>query len=877
MQKPRSAAQVRQDFLDFFRGKGHEIVPSAPVVPGDDPTLYFTNAGMNQFKDVFLGTGTRPYTRVADTQKCMRVSGKHNDLEDVGHDHSHHTLFEMLGNWSFGDYYKEEAIAWAWELLTQVWGLDPARLHATVFTDDDEAAEIWKRYVVDEAHISRHGHKDNFWEMGDTGPCGPCTEIHYDMGAELASVPNSGPNVDDARFREIWNLVFIQYERRKDGTLEPLPSKHVDTGMGFERILTLLNGTTSTYATDLFQPTIQWVAKESGVAYDEGPAGTPHRVIADHLRAICFTIADGVTPSNAHRGYVVRRILRRAARYGRKLGLEKPFLFRLVPVLVDVMGEAFPELVKQRDHVTEVVQGEEERFSLALERGEREFEKMAAEIESRGETVVPGKDVFFLYGTHGFPMDLTRVMARERGWTVDEDEFERLFEEDKVRSKGGFQLDEAATRCAEGVPGTEFTGYEALGVKGATVLRVVPIAPEDQQQEGGHEFYAAFDRTPCYAESGGQVADRAWMTGLNCDAELIHCQKFGDVFVHRFFSEIEALPSEGDRVDLRVDPEARNRTMCNHTATHLLHAALRRVLGDHVNQAGSLVAPDRLRFDFVHPRALTPEEVAEVERLVNEQVRRDVPLEVQVMDRAQADSRGAMALFGEKYGETVRVVEVPGFSTELCGGTHVPRTGTILTFKLISQASVAANVRRVDCLAGPALVEHLAAQAGVLEGLAAQLGCAPAEVPERLEGLRNEVRKLKKDLAAARKAGASLDPAQLAQDAQEIPGRGFSLATAFAEGLTVPDLRDLSDSVLAKLGRGVVLLATSQEGKVNLVCKVDKGLTKDGVHAGNLIREVAEVVGGKGGGRPEMATAGGSDPSKIPAALERARAFLTGA
>lgn len=861
---PPSSKQIRQDFLDFFRARGHEIVAPASLIPGDDPTLLFTNSGMAQFKDVFLGTGKRSYTRAADSQKCMRVSGKHNDLEDVGRDHYHHTLFEMLGNWSFGDYYKKDAIEWAWTLLTEVWKIPADRLHATVYQTDDEAYELWLPYVVDEAHISRHGNKDNFWEMGETGPCGPCTEIHFDLGEARKSVADSRPNVDDNRFREIWNLVFIQNERHPDGSLTDLPDKHVDTGMGFERLVGLLHGTHSNYATDLFQPYIQWVARETGAAYGEGPEGMPHRVIADHLRAVAFAVADGVVPSNEGRGYVIRRVLRRAARYGRQLGLEKPFLHRMVPLLVEVMGEAFPELAERSDAVTQMLLGEEERFSDALGRGMKIFEAEAGDIEAKGGKQIPAATVFSLYDTHGFPMDLTRLLARERGMTIDEPGFEVLVEENKDRTRRdshGFKADEGAKRCAEGLPATEFTGYQTLSGE-YRVLRAVPI--DDAQGE----WYVALDQTPCYAESGGQVADVAMFEGRSFRAWLRHATKVGDVFVHRVVAK-EGRPTEGERVHVQVDPEARARTACNHTATHLLHAALKRVLGGHVQQAGSLVAPDRLRFDFVHPKALTDQEIAAVERLVNQQIARDQGLEVCVVDRAAADAKGAVALFGEKYGDRVRVVEVPGFSTELCGGTHVDRTGRILRFSVLAQSSVAANVRRVDCLAGPALLDHLDARSRLLDRVAAEAGAAPEAIGARIEALNAEIKKLKKELAQARKAGAGLDPKRVAADADVLASgktrRPVRLAREFPEGLEVDALRDLSDAVMQQLGSGVVVLSSG--GLV--VCKVsDDHVAAGDVSAGDLVRHYTTKAGGKGGGRPGMATGSAPDAARLRQVIE---------
>lgn len=865
-----TANQVRQGFLDYFRERGHTVVPSSPVVaPGDDPTLYFTNAGMNQFKDVFLGTGSRDYTRAVDTQKCMRVTGKHNDLEDVGKDHYHHTLFEMLGNWSFGDYYKEEAIEWAWKLLTEVWGLDPKRLHATVYTDDDEAEEIWKNFVVDPSYITRHGKKDNFWEMGDTGPCGPCTELHYDLGEEFTSVANSGPNLDDARFREIWNLVFIQFDRKGDGSLVDLPAKHVDTGMGFERIVTILQGETSHYATDLFQPTIQWVAKESGVAYDAGEKGIPHRVIADHLRAVGFTIADGVIPSNEGRGYVIRRILRRAARYGKTLGLEKPFLHRLVPYLVEGLGHVFPELGTRQAHLEEVIKSEEERFSVALEKGSKLFLERAEEVEAQGGTELSGDTVFYLYDTHGFPMDLTRLMAQERGLEVDEAGFEKAREESKARTREAsrsFQLDADLTQAAEGQPETQFLGYQSLKAE-AEVLNVV--AKEDGT------LCLVLDQTPCYAEGGGQVSDQARFVAEGFEGQLEHVNKVGSVLVHQV-KPLSGCLEVGQAVQVEVPRGTRDRTACHHTATHLLHQALKEVLGDHVAQAGSLVAPDRLRFDFSHSKPLSDEEVTQIEARVNAQIQRGQELNVVEVSRSEADSMGAVALFGEKYGDQVRVVQVPGFSTELCGGTHVTNTQDIQRFKLLSQTSVAANVRRVECLAGPALVDHLESRAQALEDLANKMKCPPDEIPAKIEKLEAQLKQLEKDLKKA-KSQRAVDPGQIVGEAKDVPGRDFRLAAHKAEGLSVPELRDLSDAVLAKLGAGVVLLATEAEDKVHFVCKVHPDLLAQGasVHAGKLIREVAEVTGGRGGGKAEMAMAGGKDASKIPAAFERGLEILS--
>lgn len=873
-----TSRDIRQSFLDFFKSKQHEIVRSAPVIPADDPTLLFTNAGMNQFKDVFLGTGKRPYKRAADTQKCIRASGKHNDLEDVGRDTYHHTFFEMLGNWSFGDYYKEEAIGWAWELLTSVWKLPKDRLYATVFHDDDEAYEIWKNFTdISPDHIQRHGKKDNFWEMGETGPCGPCTEIHIDLTPDKsgARLVNAGaPQVI-----EIWNLVFIQYNRNAQGELELLPAKHVDTGMGLERVAAVLQGKTSNYDTDLFKPLLDRETELTGVEYSgtlEKESDIAMRVIADHIRALSFAIADGATPSNEGRGYVLRRILRRAVRYARSLGQTEPMLYKIVPTLVASMGDVFPELAERQSAIEQIIRAEEEHFLETLDRGIQIFNDVAAKAKAENQPIIAGSDVFKLYDTYGFPMDLTRLMAREIGLGIDEDGFERLMKEQKERARKDrkqkmAQGDDGDAQWVKLSSGKDsvFKGYVSLCEK----------AKIRWAKKTDDRLFLVLDKTPFYAEAGGQVGDRGVIESGNFALRVIDAQKDGERIVHIIDRIVDASGKEIDIADFdlsmlakdvgaKVDAEARLNVARNHTATHLLHAALRKVLGEHVQQKGSLVAPDRLRFDFSHFEKVSEEQLTRIEEMVNEQIRsaqkvikrERVPFE-------EAKRMGALAFFGEKYGDIVRVLEIPNFSIEFCGGTHLDNVGQIGLFKIVSESSVASGVRRIEAVTGKVAEDLFRKEFAELQTLKRLLHAqSEEEIPAKIEKLLDERKALEKQLEKLRAELAASQLDSLLNQATEIGGAKI-LATE-VQVASADELRLMGEALRGKMKSGVALLAGVIEGKVSLVATVsDDLIAKKQVQAGKLIGEVAKVVQGGGGGRAQLAIAGGKDPSKLPDAL----------
>ncbi|MGQ9561591.1 MAG: alanine--tRNA ligase [Candidatus Oleimicrobiaceae bacterium] len=855
------AATVRQSFLDFFRGKGHRIVPSAPVIPAGDPTLMFTNAGMNQFKDVFLGLGTREYVRVANSQKCIRVSGKHNDLEEVGRDTYHHTFFEMLGNWSFGDYYKREAIAWAWELLTEVWHLPKERLWATVFRDDDEAAQLWPAVTdIDPAHVLRFGEKDNFWEMGDTGPCGPCSEIHIDRGPEYCDSTDPahvcGVNGGCARFLELWNLVFIQYNRDESGQCTPLPAKHVDTGAGLERLVAVLQGKRSNYDTDLFMPLIGAIVELTGKTYSGGTdeQAVAFRVIADHVRALSFAIADGALPSNEGRGYVLRRLLRRAARFGRVLEMHEPFIFKLVAPLVDMMGEAYPELRERHQHIARVICAEEENFSRTLDRGLSEFEKRVEQLRAAGQSVLPGEDAFRLHDTYGFPLDLTQLLARERGLTVDVDGFEVAMEEQRSRSRATGQEATVAMPELQGVPagGSRFVGYEELRVN-TTVLYA----------DHGRVVLAT---TPFYAESGGQVGDTGWICGGESRFRVDNTVRSGDHIVHLGHYEQGGPFSPGAEVEAGVDEARRRATERNHTATHLLHKALRTVLGKHAHQAGSLVHPDYLRFDFTHFEKVGVEDLARIEEMVNEVVQANYPVRWQVVPFAEAKERGAVALFGEKYEEMVRMLEVDDYSRELCGGTHVRATGEIGLFYIVSESAVAAGVRRIEALTGHQAVARARRDRDQLRQAAQALTCQPDEVVERLEGLLRERKELLSAVKSRKGKDVSAVASQLLTQARDMGG--IKLLASKVEVNDLEELKSLADLVRERLGSGAGVLYAQLDGKGNFIAVVTPDLADSGrLHAGALVREVGKLTGSGGGGGARMAQAGAKALDKVDAAL----------
>jgi alanyl-tRNA synthetase len=878
--------EIRRGFLDYFARQGHRIVPSSPLVPADDPTLLFTNAGMNQFKDVFLGRERRDYTRAASVQKCMRVSGKHNDLDQVGPSLRHHTFFEMLGNFSFGDYFKAEAIAYAWELLTTVWGLPADRLYPTIFGGegdvprDDEAARLWRRYVPAE-RIGEFGMAENFWAMGDTGPCGRCSEIHYYRGDDVPCPEPvcRGLACDCDRFVEVWNNVFMEFDRQPDGSLAPLPALSVDTGMGLERVTAVIQGKRSNYDTDLFVPILRAIEARTGLAYGARPeADVSMRVVADHLRATTFLVADGVVPSNEWRGYVLRKIMRRAMRHGRKLGLDEPFLCELVDVLVAEMGDAYPELPRHRDTIVRVVRGEEERFESVLATGLPRLEAVLDEAANAGG-VVPGDAVFRLYDSYGVPLDFIEDLAEQRRLRVDREGFERAMaaQRSRARAASAFQADAErvewrvsdARRQALDANGDVFDGYDRTEVPGAVVLALFDAAGQEVDHlAAGADGYVALDRTPFYLEAGGQVSDTGTIHGARGSAEvrgLVRAGRWPRLHLVRVRSGSLAT---GEIVTAEVDRDRRDATRRNHTATHLLHAALRHVLGPHVKQAGSLVAPDRLRFDFVHPAPLSRDEIERVEHLVNEQIVRNLPVVTEIRATEEAIAAGAMALFGEKYGERVRVVSVPGFSLELCGGTHCRATGEIGSFVVTAESGVAAGVRRIEAVTGLGALAFVQRRRRELERLLETIGAAEPQAADAVSRLQSEVKRLAREneqlkLKLALGTGPS---AADAADTHEVAG--VRLIARRVAGLDPAPLRGLADSLRDRLQSGVVVLASETNGKVALVVSVSKDLTSR-LHAGRIVKALAPLVGGGGGGRADFAEAGGRNPAGIDALLAK--------
>ena len=855
--------EIREAFLRFFEGKGHVRVPSAPVVPQDDPTLYFTNAGMNQFKDVFLGLGRRDYTRAVDTQKVVRVSGKHNDLDEVGYSPWHHTFFEMLGNWSFGDYFKKEAIEWGWELITEHFGLEKERLWVTVFVGDDavaadaEAEALWYECTdLLPGRVVRLPAKENFWEMGATGPCGPCSEMHYYLGDDLAAQDRRMILDDTGDLVEIWNLVFIQYNRDERGALHPLPEKHVDTGMGFERMCSLLQGTESNYETDVFQPLIGRIGELAGKDY-RGEHRIPMQVVADHVRALSFAMADGAMPANEGRGYVLRRILRRAARYARQLDQHGPFIYQLVTPLSETMGHVFPEIAARKDHIAGVIRSEEEGFGKTLDRGLDIFAQFAA----RGQ--ITGGDAFQLYDTYGFPLDLTELMAREQGIPlVEREEFDRALAAQRQRSRQATRTQFSATESVGhtlAAAHSLFVGYDELEVEAQVV-----------QAEGGADgrVWLVLDLTPFYAEAGGQVGDQGRIEGKNFVVEIEDVQKAHDRIVHKgrlVAGEADALTGA---VDARVDRQARIDAERNHTATHLLHESLRRTLGEHVGQMGSLVAPDRLRFDFSHFAAVTPEQLREIEERVNEQIRADLAVSTFREELEKAKAMGAQALFGEKYEDQVRVVQIGDFSLELCGGTHVRSTGEIGAFDLVAESGIAAGVRRSEALtgAGAERVAHQRRQ--VLADLGARLNAAPEVLADKIEALLGRNRQLERTLDELRRRVAALETSDLSSEAQQV--QGVAVVARRTQAEDVPSLRTMADGLRESLGSGVGVLGANIGGKVSFIAVVTDDVIKDrGLKAGDIVRGVAQLAGGSGGGKAHLAQAGGRDPDKLDSALEQ--------
>ncbi len=858
----KSSAELRASFLDFFASHGHQVVPSSPLVPANDATLLFTNAGMVQFKDVFLGHDKRPYHRATSTQRCVRAGGKHNDLENVGYTARHHTFFEMLGNFSFGDYFKHSAILYAWEYLIQVLAIPPERLWVTVFQDDDEAAAIWLDEIgVDPARFSRCGEKDNFWSMGDTGPCGPCSEIFYDHGPQVPGGPPGSPDADGDRYIEIWNLVFMQFDRDASGKLTPLPKPSVDTGMGLERLAAVMQGVHSNYEIDLFVKLIDAAAEATGAPDRESKA---LRVIADHIRSAAFLIVDGVTPGNEGRGYVLRRIIRRAIRHGYQLGQAEPFFFTLVAPLAAEMGEAFPELPKAQERVAHVLKLEEERFAETLEQGMRILEQA---IIGLAGAVIPGETVFKLYDTYGFPLDLTADIARERGLTLDTAGFDREMTRQKERARAASHFGAGAGAALRLEGETCFTGYEHLD----DLVHVLGIYRGDEAVERlsvGDEGILVLDQTPFYAESGGQIGDRGWLTGEGVRLTVLNTQKLGgDVFGHVCRVEAGEL-RVGDKLEAKVDAERRRATALNHSATHLMHAALRHILGDHVQQKGSLVDPERLRFDFSHFEPVSREQLRAIERRVNQEIRENHPVETRVMTLEDAKATGAMALFGEKYADQVRVLRMGDFSTELCGGTHVRAVGDIGLFKIMGEGGIASGVRRIEATTGAQALAAVEADEERLLRLASLVKGSREDLDDKVAALLERAKRLEKELADLKAKAASAAGQDLAAQAEEISG--IKVLAARLEGADAKALREALDRLKDKLGSAIILLAAESEGRVSLVAGVTKDLT-DRFQAGDLIREAAAKVGGKGGGRADMAQAGGSDPAGLPAALALAK------
>lgn len=870
----KSTAEIRQAFLDFFHSKGHQVVASSSLVPNNDPTLLFTNAGMNQFKDVFLGLDKRNYSRATTSQRCVRAGGKHNDLENVGYTARHHTFFEMLGNFSFGDYFKHDAIQFAWELLTgENWfALPKERLWVTVYETDDEAYEIWEKEVgIPRERIIRIGDNkgapyasDNFWQMGDTGPCGPCTEIFYDHGDHIWGGPPGSPEEDGDRYIEIWNIVFMQFNRQADGTMEPLPKPSVDTGMGLERIAAVLQHVNSNYDIDLFRTLIEAVAKVTG-ATDLGNKSL--RVIADHIRSCAFLVADGVLPSNENRGYVLRRIIRRAVRHGNMLGAKETFFYKLVGPLIEVMGSAGEELKRQQAQVEQVLKTEEEQFARTLERGLALLDEELAKLQ--GDTL-DGETAFRLYDTYGFPVDLTADVCRERNIKVDEAGFEAAMEEQRRRAReaSGFGADYNAMIRVDSA--SEFKGYDHLELNGKVTALFVDGKAVDAIN-AGQEAVVVLDQTPFYAESGGQVGDKGELKGAGFTFAVDDTQKYGQAIGHLGKLSAGAL-KVGDAVQADVDEARRARIRLNHSATHLMHAALRQVLGTHVAQKGSLVSDKVLRFDFSHNEAMKPSEIREVEDLVNAQIRRNLPIETNIMDLDAAKAKGAMALFGEKYDERVRVLSMGDFSTELCGGTHASRTGDIGLFRIISESGTAAGIRRIEAVTGEGAMATVHAQSDSLNDIAHLLKGDSQNLGDKVRAVLERTRQLEKELQQLKDQAAAQESANLSSKAVDL--NGVKLLVSELAGIEPKMLRTMVDDLKNQLGSTVIVLATVVEGKVSLIAGVSKDVT-DRVKAGELIGMVAQQVGGKGGGRPDMAQAGGTDAAALPAALASVQGWVS--
>ena len=895
-----TAKEIRQGYIDFFEGKSHKFVPSSSVVPMDDPTLMFTNAGMNQFKDIFVGAKKVEFPRAVNSQKCIRVSGKHNDLEEVGRDTYHHTFFEMLGNWSFGDYFKAEAIEWAWELFTKVWKLDKSKLYATVFGGDEgdgleadvEAEDLWKKLTdIDPSHIMRYSKKDNFWEMGEVGPCGPCSEIHIDLGPEFCDMPGveghvCGVNGDCGRYIELWNLVFIQMERQKDGSLITLPSKHVDTGAGLERVVAVLQGKRSNYDTDLFMPVMNTLGKLCGKEYTSklgDDKDNAFRVIADHVRMLTFSISDGALPSNAGRGYILRRLLRRAARFGLVLDMKEPFVYKLVPTVVEMMGDMFPELAARKEHVMNVIEAEEASFVRTLERGMVIFANDVDELKKSGKAELPGDKAFRLYDTYGFPVDLTALLAEENGMTIDTDGFDKLMDQQRELARSAQKsVVYEGDALADKLPETDDSfKYSTVSMKAKIIGYVVgsefitkgAIAP-------GKEVGLILDKTCAYAESGGQVGDQAAVVGGGVIFAVKNTVKSGKAIVHFGQTDMAGL-KVGDEISISIE-SIRNDTTKNHTATHLLQSALQNVLGDHVHQEGSMVCSEYLRFDFTHPKAMSVGEITDVENYIRQKIAESLPVASEVMSLDKAKELGAMALFSEKYGDEVRVVAIGGsgnitdaISKEFCGGCHVSNTSEIGSFMITREESVATGVRRITAMTGRALNEMMYENCRIINHMCTQLKAKPQELPVRIDAFVEEAKKLKKQLKKGVAGDLKGVVEKMLNNADEVSGAKIIIGELPEAG--VDAVRSQIDWLRKKSESCVIVLGVpTEDGKVMLFSAVTDDLVGKGVKAGDIVKQIAPIVGGGGGGRPQMAQAGGKDAAKLGEALDKAKDIVLG-
>jgi len=873
------AQHIREAFLDFFATKEHKVLRSSPLLPQNDPTILFTNAGMNQFKNVFLGLEKRNYARAASVQKCMRVSGKHNDLEQVGQTSKHHTFFEMLGNFSFGDYFKDKAIIYAWELVTEIFRMPKDHLYATVYLDDDEAFTIWNREIgLPPDRIFRFGKKDNFWAMGETGPCGPCSEIHYDLGAHIEEgnpyhLIESGSD----RFTELWNLVFMQYNQDEQGRMTPLPSPSIDTGMGLERVAAVLQGKNSNYDTDLFLPLIEAVCDFSGIEY---PAGDDRdvaaRVIADHIRAVSFLVGDGIMPANDGRGYVLRRLIRRAYRHGNTLGLEEPFLFKLVGNVCDIMKDAYPELIASADYIAKVCLAEEKRFALTLSSGLKTFNQYIGEAKDRGEKLLSGGRVFKLYDTFGFPLDLSEELAQEEGMGVDREGFQEELEEQRQKARQSWKgdADEKEIKVYEQLKdiSVRFVGYDKVQADDAHIVAIQKDGQIVQKLQTGESGEVILDQTPFYAEAGGQIGDAGTMTNPHFSA-LVETAYYPipDIIAHKT-KVLSGTLTQGEAVEAKVDIPTRQSIQKNHTSTHLLHASLRQVLGDHVKQAGSLVSPDHLRFDFTHFAPLTHAEVKEIETLINAKVRESLDVNTAIVSLEEGLKMGAMAIFEEKYGDQVRMVMIDEFSRELCGGIHVRNTGEIGLFKIISESSIAAGMRRIEALTGEKALEYFQDTEDLLFDITDALNVSKPELLSQVQKLKDSLKQKEKEAMALKQKMASLKYQAKEDQVEDV--KGISVLAQRVEELSMNELRQLADSLKQKLESGVVILGAESEGKVLLVASVTKDLT-DRVSAVAIIKKMAPIIDGGGGGRPDFAQAGGTGTDQLDTALEKSYGIIS--